>query len=182
MNNAIQLYVPVKRRVLPTPHNSKKYPRKLQKMLNHKAVLWKRWRTTKDVKHKKAYDVYTKKCINAINLHQINIELKLIESNDLGKFYRFVNNKLNVKMHTAPLKDPAGNLITDCTEQANIFYNYFCSVFTTDDCNIPPMAPRIGPETGILGIDFTPAKILKVLRQLKPSSSAGPDGLPNVFL
>jgi hypothetical protein len=182
MYNAIQLYVPVKIRAIQMPRNSKKYPRILQQMLNRKAVLWKRWRTTKNVNHKKAYDAYTTKCINAINVHQCILETKLVESNDLGKFYRFVNNKLNGKLPTAPLKDAADNLISDSKEQANIFNKYFATVFTADDGKAPPMAPRIDPHSHISNIDFAPDKILRVLLQLKPSSSSGPDELPNILL
>jgi hypothetical protein len=40
--DAIQFYVPVKKRVVTNPRNNKKFPRKIIKMLNHKARLWKR--------------------------------------------------------------------------------------------------------------------------------------------
>jgi hypothetical protein len=179
--HAVELYVPVKMRRTYINSN-RKYPRKINKMLNRKLLLWKRWRTSRNAKHIKAYDAYTLKCKQAINFHYSNNELKLVQSNDLGKFYRFVNNKLNSKLPVSPIKDATGTLITNCTDQANIFNTYFGSVFTVDDGNKPSLARRTDPQHLISNIDFSPAKVLKILKHLKPSSSTGPDGLPNILL
>jgi len=44
-----------------------------------------------------------------------------------------------------PVKDAAGNLITDGISEANIFNRYFASVFTCDDGNKPQFARRVDP-------------------------------------
>jgi len=52
----------------------------------------------------------------------------LIQSNNLGKFYRYVNGKIYGRKSIPPIKNNAGNLVTDKAVQANIFNGYFASV------------------------------------------------------
>ena len=152
--HAIELYVPVKRKSTKT-HNHRNYPRYLKNMLSRKSLLWKRWHMSKIIKHKKAYDAYAIKCTKAITSHHAEIELRLVQSNDVGKFYRFINNKLNRKLPVPPIKNANDELITNYTDQANIFNDYFASVFTTDDGNKPKLANR--SDSNFSTIDLTPA-------------------------
>jgi len=66
--------------------------------------------------------------------------------------------------------------------RANIFNKYFASVFTRDDNNTPHFTQRIDPTAGCCDVSFTPLKVLKVLKSLKPKISSGPDGFSNVLL
>jgi len=55
-------------------------------------------------------------------------------------------------------------------------------VFTRDDNNTPHFTQRVDPTAGCCDVSFTPLKVLKVLKGLKPKNSSGPDGFSNVLL
>jgi len=85
---------------------------------------------------------------------------------DVSQFLQFKNN----------------NLVTDKVGKANIFYRYFASVFTHDDNNKPHFPRRVDPNTSCCDVTFTPVKVMRILRALKPKISYGPDGFPNLLL
>ena len=48
--------------------------------------------------------------------------------------------------------------------------------------NTPHFTQRVDPTAGCCDVSFTPLKVLKVLKGLKPKNSSGPDGFSNVLL
>ena len=60
-------------------------------------------------------------------------EERIIKANNLGEFYRYINNKLSHGNGIAPLFDTNGNLITSEIEKTNLLNDYFKSVFTIDN-------------------------------------------------
>ena len=77
-----------------------------------------------------------------------------------------------------PLKDSAGNLITDdklMAEQLNIF---FCSVFTQEDStNLPEAETLFSGEEPLETVEITEEKVRVKLEKLRPNSAPGPDKL-----
>ena len=183
LNVAIESYVPVKRKRISLSNNKKRsYPKSIRHMLNRKNVYWKRWRMTNDPRHNQAYKAYSAKCKEAIKDYYRNLEIKLVQSDNLGRFYRYVNGKMSGRKLIPPIKNAAGNLITDNVSRANIFNEYFASVFTRDDNNLPQFTKRVDSTVKCCDVCFTPAKVLKVLQGLKSKNSHGPDGFPNILL
>jgi len=83
----------------------------------------------------------------------------------------------------SPIKDAAGNLITDSGLQANILRNYFASVFTKDNGESRPFTRRTCAESDwCCDVNFTPLKLMQVLKALKATGFYGPDGFPCVML
>jgi hypothetical protein len=181
LSYAIQLYVPLKKMPKPGLYRAKRYPKKVRQLLNHKARMWKRWRVSRDILAKRAYESYAIKCKNAINQYQSDLEHELVLSNDLGKFYRFVNNKLSSHVNTPPVKGMHGNLVSNPTDKSNLFNQYFASVFTVDDGKSPVFPLRTSNGCIMNDVCFTPAKVINVLKSLKPKSSCGPDGIPSML-
>ena len=75
---------------------------------------------------------------------------------------------------------PDGTLTREPLVIANTFNNYFSSVFTNDDGNNPVISSKTSVE--MPNIEFTPDTVFLTLLGLKSSLSAGPDGIPNLFL
>jgi len=182
LNTAIEAYIPVKKKPIHINSKKKSYPKKIRRMLSRKSHYWKRWRLTKKEEHKLAYKAYSVKCVKAVQAYYRDLETGLIQSNNLGKFYRYVNGKISGRKSIPPIKNNAGNLVTDKAVQANIFNRYFASVFTHDDNNKPHFPHRVDPDIGCCDVTFTPGKVMRILRALKPKNSYGPDGFPNVLL
>ena len=137
-------------------------------MLSRKSVHWKRWRSTKDPGHQQAYKAYWVKCSKAIKAYYRDLETALVQSDNLGTFYRYVNGKLSGRKLIPLIKDAAGNFIRDSVSRANILNKYFASVFTRDDNNTPHFSQRVDTTAGCCDVSFTPLKVLEVLKGLKP--------------
>ena len=63
--------------------------------------------------------------------------------NDNKSFFAYVSSKERNKVKVGPLKDSTGNIITDNKITADIFNDYFASVFTTEDTNNIPIPDQI---------------------------------------
>ena len=58
--------------------------------------------------------------------------LKNIRS-DKKSFFAYGRSKCKFNVRSGPLINEAGSIITDLKESANLFNEYFSSVFTTED-------------------------------------------------
>jgi len=153
-------------------------------MLNREALLWKKWRTTSLPHDKLAYNSFRLKCKTALCTYFKNKEMHIIISNNVGKFYRYVNGRLGSTktVHPIKLSTSDNKLALNPAEQANVFNDYFSSVFTTDNGVTPQVPPRANNDTFCDSVVFTVDNVCKTLLSLKPSTSSGPDGLPNILL
>jgi len=57
--------------------------------------------------------------------------------NDSKTFYRYVRSKSRTKDIIGPLKDDRGNIVTDDGQMADILNNFFSSVFTKENKDMP---------------------------------------------
>ena len=176
---AIELYVP-KRQIM---NNSKKqgikYPKYIKQMLVRKTATWRLWRNLRQPQLKEKYDRYTIKCRQAIELWNAKREEQLIESADLGKFYRFINNKTSGFKSIPPIYDEVGTLVEDDAVKADVFNRYFSSVFTVDNGKVP--FNKSLSKTALNNVSFTPIQVCNFLKKLKAKHSSGPDGLPSML-
>jgi len=76
-----------------------------------------------------------------ITNYEIMREKKIIQSNNQGRFYKYVNNKLSNKSGVGMLKNEDGVMITDDVEHANLLNNFFCSTNSKDNVVMPCMYP-----------------------------------------
>lgn len=176
---AIELYVPVKKFARKPAVNQ--YPKYITRMNARKAKLWRKWTKNRNIADKHKYSLYATKCKHAINNYNAARELSMVNCNDLGRFYQFVKSKLSPDRGLPPLRSPDGRLITNSVEKANIFNEYFASVFTSDDNKIPTCNSKANGNM-LTEVDFSPAIVYKALRSFKPKCSHGPDGLPSILL
>ena len=131
---------------------------------------------------KRLRPLVSRECKQAVLNFDIDRENKILEANNLGAFYKFVNKKLASPSGIAPLHDASGNSLTSDQDKTNLLNEYFRTVFTVDD-NLLPNFPNCLPDsvTGICDISTSTQIISKIIRKLKNNSAAGPDGLPPIF-
>ena len=94
------------------------------------------------------YDQYKKKLFVSASANENakkQFELKLANNvtSDSKSFFSYVRSKERNKVKVGPLRDSVGNIITDDKTTANIFNDYFASVFTIDDKVNIPIAEKI---------------------------------------
>ena len=100
--------------------------------------------------------------------------------------YRYLNSKSKVQvgigdLHVNP-SDLKSRLTDDDQEKAEIFSDFYQSVFTIEpDGDIPILPPREVLHQ-MPKLEITQSKIAEILAKLKPDKSPGPDGLhPRFF-
>jgi len=67
-------------------------------------------------------------CRNIFQKHELAKEAKGISADNIGSFYKFVNNRLTCSTGSATLIDNAGNAVTSDTDKAELLNQYFGSV------------------------------------------------------
>jgi hypothetical protein len=92
----------------------------------------------------------------------------------------------NSKLKTGPkldLEQEDGTLTKDDTKKAQLLNNFFASVFTRENTDGMPILTQRHTGVPLAHIEITPGIVEKKLKKLKPTKSAGPDGLhPRVLL
>jgi len=87
--------------------------------------------------------------------HEKQIESQVIDSNNLGAFYKHINKRITYKNSIGTLLSKDGNLISDDGEKAALFNNYFASVATADDGRVPLCDVVLGSDCVIDNVEFT---------------------------
>jgi len=103
-------------------------------------------------------------------------EMRIIEANNLGAFYRHVNKRIKHRDPVPALIDSSGVTNTSDERKANILNEYFASVGTVDNGSIPrniETQPRMVIDTVVFDVQ----NIIAAVRKLEANLSAGPDGL-----
>ena len=100
--------------------------------------------------------------------------------------YKYLKSKSKVQVGIGDLHVEPGNvksrLTDDDNEKAEIFSNFYQSVFTIEPDGDIPVLPDRAVLRQMPKLYITESKISKVLRKLKPDKSPGPDGLhPRYF-
>ena len=97
------------------------------------------------------------------------------------RFWSFIKSKRQESTGVAPLINKEGYLHSDSTKKAEILNQQFQSVYTKEDTdNIPDKGPS--PFSSMDNIISNPNGVKKLLKDLRPFKSAGPDGIPTFIL
>ena len=105
------------------------------------------------------------------------MESNLIDSNNLGSFYKYVNKKLSSRCGIGCLKRVDGSLSNDPKEKAELLNKYFASVFTMDDGCSHILPSRVSTGGGLSSVTFTSSKVFEKLNKLRHGTACGPDGI-----
>ena len=89
---------------------------------------WRRWRELRTAPLKSKYDALARDCRQAIHDHVRRKEENIVNSNNLGKFYKCVNKKMSFKSGIGPLKRDNGDLVVGDSDKAELLSRYFKSV------------------------------------------------------
>ena len=105
----------------------------------------------------------------------------LIEDDSNKNLWKFIKSRKQDTTGTAPLIDQ-GITYSNDEDKANILNRQFCSVFTSENNNIPP-TPVPNVKVPIMpDIVITERGVEKLLSELNPQKAAGPDRIPTRLL
>ena len=185
INNAIDLFVPCTTVSSRPKQRKRRYPRHVRNLINRKRAVWKHMKRNPDsLSSKIKYNRVSAECRLAMRRYECWLEGKIIDSNDTGAFYKFVNSKSSCRSGVGTLLGEGGELVTDDKEKADLLNNYFASVCCVDDGSTPHAESYVSNDDNISSISFTEANVFKAARRIKTKSkfAGDPDGYPIVLL
>ena len=163
-----------------------KYPAYVKRLLRKKAAVWKRLKAFRTNKLKAEYRAIGSRCRAAIHNSVQKYEESIIDSGNLGQFFRYANSKLVGRKNVGPLQQADGSIVVDAGIKARLLAQSFNSLFTHDDGFSPPINNLPGASApgapGLSNVVFTPILVRRVINKLKAKSAGGPDGIPPLFL
>ncbi len=121
-----------------------------------------------------------KTCRHAYNKYIYNIVHSVPAGSRNKKLGALIKSLRRDQMGVAPLKE-GGFLHIDPKSKANVLNRQFTSVFSKDDGSAPP---DLGPNNypAMSSISVSQNGVTKLLRNLKPFTASGPDGIPAKLL
>ena len=119
---------------------------------------------------------------SAIYSHNIKREDKIIQSNNINKFFHYANRKFTTKSPVGPLKSFDGSLVVDPTLKAELLQAVFSANFTNDNGIIPAVSSPIIGKDRLNSVLFSTALVKRAISKLKVKSKGGPDGVPPIFI
>jgi len=138
------------------------------------------WRNLKLRPHDSLARTRYRECVHRwrslVEQQEICIEERIIETNNIGAFYSFVNKRISHRSGPASVTDLRGATVTDELDIANAFNDYFACVGTLSNNTTPPVCTRNVPP--LVCIEVSEREVLSAIGRLKNNLSAGPDGLP----
>jgi len=117
----------------------------------------------------------------ALRADEVAHEQHIIDANDLGAFYRFINKRLAGRSSVGAIVADDGSILTDNHKKANAFNKYFASVGVSDDETVPPIRNTALSET-LDSVTFSETDVLKSINKLKCNLSAGPVACHRCYL
>jgi len=155
------------------------YPSEVRKAFAKKLQHWRKYKVNPDnYRFKLKYQQCAQNCSLLVRRYEQNCESRVIDADNIGAFYRFVNVRLGNKTGISPLHDASGNIVLDDQSKADLLNNYFASVGTIDNGMLPSIAHPIACACTLRTVVFTEANVTIAIRKLKNNLSCGPDGLP----
>ena len=108
---------------------------------------------------------------------------KVIFSNNSNKkpFWRYIKSKRQDISGISTLISSTGTIVSEPSEKAEIFNNYFKSVFTVEDLSDIPNK-NTSPYPSIPEINITLQGVINLLSGCNPHKSPGPDNIHAAFL
>ena len=101
--------------------NKRWYPRPLRRAISRKRCLWHKYRDNwGDARVAAACRSAEQHCRQLICKYEIKREQKVIDNNNAGCFFHFVNRKLSCKRGLGTLINDNGDIVTSVTDRANL--------------------------------------------------------------
>ena len=98
------------------------------------------------------------------------------------QFWQWINSLKGYRSPIPPLHD-SGAVFVDDSDKATLFNNYFCSVFTKENCsNLHTLTPEVSHPTIVDSFTISPEDVHIELCRLNTSKSCGPDSITPFLL
>ena len=179
VRHAINVCVPIRHKRCFT--GKKKWPHALKVCKTNKLKLWRKLSQhpldpNLQIKYRECCSLWNR----LVHNHETEIEKHIIESRNLGAFYRYINNRLTHKDSIGAIVTSNNVVLTDDTDKANEFNKYFASVGVVDDGNLPNCLNIVDDSICLTSVNIAESDVLFAINRMKNNLSS-PDDLPPVL-
>ena len=178
---SVELYVPSVK-INGRPNHAKrrlKYTSDMRKCNAKKRHLWRKLKLNPgDTLSRAKYLDCVHQWRSLIQQQELLTEQRIIDANNLGTFYRFVNKRISNRAGIGTVLEN-GVELTDDHDKARAFNSYFASVGCHDNNNTP-VCP-VKTDNFLESVEFNATNVLAAINKLKSNLTCGPDGLPPLF-
>ena len=182
LTQGMALFVPLKT-IPDCQKHDKIYPKAIRQLQSKKSCAWREMRQDPlNNTLPEKYRLLSSKLREAIHKYEIEQEMKIIKSDNIGTFYKFVNKKLNHPSGIGVLHDNKNNIVTEDSKKAELLNSYFESMYVEDNGRQPPCPKRIGADIKIRNVEFSPEIIHTIIKNLKSKYTCDPEGFPPILL
>ena len=159
--------------------------RNVLRIIRKKRRLWRTYSATKDYQDFQAYREVEKHVQKAVRRAKCNFEKTLAKNSKSNPkaFYSYLKSCNANKEGVGPLKED-GRTVNDNSDMADMFNNFFASVFTDEDTNSVP-EPRQTFDPGgdpLSDIVFMADTVRKKINNIRIGAAPGPDNITPRFL
>jgi len=178
LNSLIKQFVPL----TPVKISSKKrWPKSVYTLQKEKCIAYRLYKQTRARLDYEKYRTLDKRIQQEQKRSQIAFERSFINGKNDKKFWNFVSSRFGGKQEIPPLKNDDGVVLVSDEKRAEIFGNFFETMYTKDDGLRPPLVHRMS-ELELHSVSFRSDIVYAELHSLANKFSYGPDGLPAFFL
>ncbi|EYC26747.1 hypothetical protein Y032_0010g946 [Ancylostoma ceylanicum] len=180
LHHVIELFVPIRKVKLA----QLSLPKYLQRMLNHRTLLWKNAVLKQDANSWDKFKEANLRTEKAMNRYNVYLEKKLIESEDKTKFYRYVKFRRGNRSSIPCLKNESGEDVIQDGYKAEILAKVFQKSFNKqcrEDFVYSEISPSANPVMGPT-LWFHRNEIMELLERWPNSLSTTPDFIPFPFI
>ena len=188
INMFVPSYVPESNKnssELDTRYKFYRYPARIRRMMSRKRTLWKLHKQHPDnnvilYNHKMSHI----ECRREIMKFEADRETEVIENNNTGSFYKFVNKRLSSRGNIGMMTNDQGEVVHSNTEKADILNKYFTSTMSTDlpSSTMPDFPSRCNSDQFLDETTFTSDSVHRQIRNCRSKKSRDPDGFSMHFL
>ena len=138
VHDIIAQCVPLRCRPAYNLRNKKPQPRNLRSCKNKKRKIWRKLVSRPlDPCLRNCYRDCCHEWNRLLHKRAVDTEKIVIDSNNLGAFYRHINNRMSHRDRICAIIKDDGSVLTDDTDKANEFNRYFASVGVADNDHLP---------------------------------------------
>ena len=165
------------------PKRTRDYPSFIRKAMNKKQHLWRALKINPgNLSLKLKYSQAEIECRRLLKQHELYVEKKILEQDNLSGFYKYVNSKLGCSSGVATLRDKNGGTATDDETKANWLNQHFVSVCTDDNGNLPVFNRQVPDNAELSSVQFNSTVVVRVIKSIRSKLSVGPGGIPSLVL
>ena len=155
-------------------------PPNIMRLIKLKREAWKFYKKYKSARNRKTFYRLAKTLKSSIMAFRNARKEQILLNGSIKQFFAYTRLRMCTISKIGPINNSCGHLVTDDSDKAEAFNDFFYSVYTHDDGTIPVFNKRTESimPTPVLSVD----EVRRVLMESTSSYACGPDGTPPVFL